>query len=240
MRKNDVCTVSNIVLENNYKLTLTSKRLLMLLISRINNGKESEKLDIYTWYTVSVKDYSDMYGIKYETAKDLIYKKGLNQLLDGLFRYETEKHIYIMHWISGFRYNRKDHTIAIRWTLDIIPLISELQKNFTTTKMRYLSKLGSWYSISLYEFCVYKLGRSKKKRLYLELTVEELKKLLCITDEYPIFNNFFTNAVEKQIKEINEKTNLIVSYLDSQGKKVFIKTGKEVTGIGLTLQFKPS
>ena len=80
--------------------------------------------------------------------------------------------------------------------------------NFTQHEIGYLSKLSSIYSIRLYRFFHKELW--KNKPFYMDLEV--LKEIFQLENKYPNVKDFRLRVIDAALKEINESTDLTVSY----------------------------
>ena len=94
-----------------------------------------------------------------------------------------------------------------------------LQSNYTKYELWNILSLKSKYSIRLYE-----LFRSYSYQKEKEFDVEQIKSLLC-AEHYTLYANFKQRVLDKAIAEINEYTDLIVSYKTKQeGKSHRVKS----------------
>ncbi|MFW9338860.1 replication initiation protein, partial [Glaesserella parasuis] len=64
---------------------------------------------------------------------------------------------------------------------------------------------------------------------YREITIEDLKKWLQVEDKYPRFNNFKQWVLEPSIKEINDKSDLLVDVEQ-------IKRGRSIFALKFTIK----
>lgn len=213
--ENNLVTVANNLINSSYSLTLLEKRFILSLVSKINNNlKGQETLDSRNWYSLTLKEYKECFGeIKFTH---------LVQGLENLFpKYATlvfpEGYIKV-HWIAALEVNKEKKEISIQWPQALIPYISQLCKEFTSYKLKYISNLQSVYSIRLYELLMQYQNRAKRERSF---TVEDFKHLLELETEYNLFSNLKNRVIEPAVREINSKTNLLtqVEYI-KMGKKV--------------------
>ena len=97
----------------------------------------------------------------------------------------------------------------------------------------YLSQLTgmtSTYSVRLYEFFAMRLGSQNKKETF-DFDLNKLRIYLDCTNKYKRFDLFDMRVLKQAKKEINEKSNIKMSY-----KK--IKTGRSITSIKFTFSWK--
>jgi radical SAM superfamily enzyme YgiQ (UPF0313 family) len=109
---------------------------------------------------------------------------------------------------------------------EIKPLLLQLQKNFTAYELQNVVRLG------VYPIRIYELLKQYEHIGFRVLTIEQLKKMFELTNEYPRFSNFYQKIIQPAIKEINLHTDLKVIDVErkKEGKNVvalkFIFTGK--------------
>lgn len=236
-------TVSNTLINASYSLSLVEKRLLMLFISRINNvinkeeGKEKDNLeiiDVNNWYSVSINDYATIYAIRLKTAKHEL-KLVVNKLHLSEVTYTNENNMQVQtNWISSqAKYNNKNHTIEIRWASDVIPIISQLRRDFTSYRLRVLSTLDSIYAIRYYELFISELNKQHKNHLKIILGRQEIHDMFKLGNNYRDFSDFRKRVIESPISKINndKNCNINVSIHDEYGNKLYEKRGKEVVRV---------
>ncbi len=98
---------------------------------------------------------------------------------------------------------------------------------YALLNLRIINQLNSKYSIALYE-----TFSDIKKLVSYRFEIPMLRKLLGIEDnEYLDFKNFRNRCIIPAVKEINEKTELNISY-------ELEKTGRSVTGITFNIKLK--
>lgn len=102
------------------------------------------------------------------------------------------------------------------------------QNFFTTLDIMTVNLLTSQYSIILYELAI----RFEKKKIP-RMSIRELRELTGTTKEYSRFDNFKARVLDFACQDINEKTDIILSYtLEKQGRSIafidfFIERKKE-------------
>ena len=107
---------------------------------------------------------------------------------------------------SESEYNEGEGSITVMLNSRLKEYLLNLKNNFTSYELWNILSLKSKYSIRLYElFKSYEYQHSKKFEL------EELKGLLC-AESYSRYGNFAARVIEPAVREINQYTNLDVSY----------------------------
>ena len=200
MSKKELVVKSNQVVEASYRLSVTEQRVLLSAIAKI--PKQVEVSDDVI-YTVNVQDLNKI-GIhekasyrELKLAVDRLYERSIN-FIDG----STSK----IRWVQRIDFNDSKSEIAIRFSKDILPYISNVKENFTQYLLSDVATMRSAYSFRLYEL----LAQYKKisKRL---IAIDELRIMLDVGKRYKTTGNLIAWVIQPSIDEINEVTNLTVT-----------------------------
>ena len=103
-------------------------------------------------------------------------------------------------------------------------------RGYTWLYLSNLTGMSSTYAVRIYEFFAMRLGSQNKKDTF-DFDLNKLRIYLDCTNKLEDFRNFEGTVLKKAEKEINEKTNIKMSY-----KK--IKTGRSITSILFTFKWK--
>lgn len=219
-KKNELVVKSNQVVEASYRLSVTEQRVLLSAIAKI--PKQVEVSDDVI-YTVNVQDLNKI-GIhekasyrELKLAVDRLYERSIN-FIDGT----TSK----IRWVQRIDFNDSKSEIAIRFSKDILPYISNVKENFTQYLLSDVATMRSAYSFRLYEL----LAQYKKisKRL---IAIDELRIMLDVGNRYKTTGNLIAWVIQPSIDEINEVTNLIVTVEPK-------KTGRKYTHLEFIIKVK--
>lgn len=220
MSKKELVVKSNQVIEASYRLSVTEQRVLLSAIAKI--PKQVEVSDDVI-YTVNVQDLNKI-GIhekasyrELKLAVDRLYERSIN-FIDGT----TSK----IRWVQRIDFNDSKSEIAIRFSKDILPYISNVKENFTQYLLSDVATMRSAYSFRLYEL----LAQYKKisKRL---IAIDELRVMLDVGNRYKTTGNLIAWVIQPSIDEINELTNLIVTVEPK-------KTGRKYTHLEFIIKVK--
>lgn len=220
MSKKELVVKSNQVIEASYRLSVTEQRVLLSAIAKI--PKQVEVSDDVI-YTVNVQDLNKI-GIhekasyrELKLAVDRLYERSIN-FIDGT----TSK----IRWVQRIDFNDSKSEIAIRFSKDILPYISNVKENFTQYLLSDVATMKSAYSFRLYEL----LAQYKNigKRL---IGIDDLRLMLVVGKKYKTTGNFIAWVVEPSLKEINQVTNLTVSVEPK-------KTGRKYTHLEFIIKVK--
>ena len=220
MSKKELVVKSNQVVEASYRLSVTEQRVLLSAIAKIPKQVEVSEDVIYT---VNVQDLNKI-GIhekasyrELKLAVDRLYERSIN-FIDG----STSK----IRWVQRIDFNDSKSEIAIRFSKDILPYISNVKENFTQYLLSDVATMRSAYSFRLYEL----LAQYKKisKRL---IAIDELRIMLDVGKRYKTTGNLIAWVIQPSIDEINEVTNLTVTVEPK-------KTGRKYTHLEFIIKVK--
>lgn len=122
-------------------------------------------------------------------------------------------------------YIENEATVKFMFSNAIIPMLVELERNFTSYEIEQVAHLWSRYAMRLYE-CLIRFKASKT----LTITLDELRfRFGLLPDEYILMSNFKNRVLDLAVREINANTDITVSY-DQH------KQGRTITGF--TFKFK--
>ena len=224
---------ANKLVEARYKFDIWETRVFLSVLAQIKRDDEDFKV-----YRIWHKDVIKTFGLK--SAQSYAF---LRDAASGLMK----KSFYVANIVNGKKRNTEYHLIRSADTLDkeeaadkthdyvditvdpkMKPLLLELGQNykgekgeyFTAYDLRNVVKLGAYHSVRVYE-----LLKQYQRIGSRELDVDDIKAMLEITDEYPLFGNFFQKIITPSVKAINDYTDLTITKLEK------IKTGRKVTSL---------
>jgi plasmid replication initiation protein len=205
---NFVVVKHNDIIEAKYQLSIFEERILLICIAQIDS---MSKLPINHKFEVSVSDVADLLDTK---DKGSIYTN-LNAAVGRLFQRvlvidspsEDIKQSQI-RWLSRIDYLNKKGVIRLTFSPEIIPYLSELNRDFTKYKLGDVFNFKSVYSTRIYEILTMRQGREKEK----EINLDWLKERLQVEDKYSRMDNFKKNVIDIAVKEINRDSDMKVAY----------------------------
>ena len=209
MAKKDLITQDNSLINASYTLELVEKRLILLAIARSRKtGKgitAKDHLEIYA------SDYAECFNVERQ-ASYMALKSATESLFNRYFTYEslTEKGNLAVHksrWTADIAYVENESKVKLVFSPSVVPLITDLEKRFTSYFLDDIRALTSTYAIRLYEFII--AWRSAHKTPIFEL-YELREKLGIAEDEYQHMSNFKKRVLNIAISQINDHTNIFV------------------------------
>ena len=131
-------------------------------------------------------------------------------------------------WVSEIRYTDTEATVKLIFSPAIIPLITKLEKQFTSYDLKQISGLNSAYAVRLYELLI--SWRSLGKTPIIDIQ-EFRQKMGVLEHEYTRSDNFKKWVITLPVSQINEHTDIIVGYEQH-------KAGRIITGFSFTFTQK--
>lgn len=217
------------------KMDRTPLKIFSLAVSYIDTDNPPEdhtvylsKKELFSFFNASDNDKHH----RFNEAMDLLQKQSyfnVKQLKGKGVDYEKIVPIPYVKW------NHNHDTVTIEFNKHIMPYLIDLKENFTQIDIMDLSYLNSKYAVILYKWLTmhynqyenYKVkGNRTAKQLddykNPKISMEELRRITDTLEEHADFRNFEKWVLKKAAEEINQHTQLTVTYDKIKGGK-FIK-----------------
>ena len=222
----------NALIEASHKLSESEQRLILLAIIKGREfcdniehlrGKELE---------IHADDYMQAFGVERHAAYESLKKAvmGLYRAEWG-YKYINDKGKTVVRYerfTQSAEYVENGAEVKFRFADAIIPMLVELERNFTSYEIEQVANLQSRYAMRLYEFLI-RFKTSKK----LEISLEDLRfRFGLLEHEYQLMIDFKKRVLDLAVKQINDNTDITVKY--EQHKK-----GRNVIGFTFIFRYKP-
>lgn len=202
-------------MNSSYDLSLEEQKIILTLASMVQPNDEEFKP-----YKFRIIDFMELLGVNTKTKYTEI-PKITKELMKKVFEIQEENTIIQTAWISGTRYEKGSGMVTIKFNPDLKPYMLQLKEKFTQYQLANVLSMKSKYSPRIYE--ILKCNEFKKQK-YIELEVEELRRLLKTEDVYPKYNDFKRFVLERTQKELKKLTDIDFDFEE-------IKIGRKVTSI---------
>ena len=212
-----------------YRLDLVEQRLILLAIVE---AREQAIKSFSGDLCIHAETYIKQFGVTRQAAY-ISLKEACDSLFERQFSYKkiTPKNnveIVKSRWVQRISYVENEARVALRFADDVIPFITQLEKQFTSYELSQISNLSSVYAVPLYELLI--AWRSVEKTPIWE--IEDLRlKLGLLENEYMRTDNLKRFVLDLAIKQINEHT-------DSSAEYEQHKQGRTITGFSFTFTQK--
>ena len=229
MSKSDLVVKSNRLNMAIQNLTLPELRIVQLAI--VDARETGKGLSTDTPLRIDAMRYAEAF----ETTRQNAYvrmKEAEDTLFNRRFSFvDSEGKLVKSRWIQRVRYLDDEGAIEIVFTTDVVKGITRLdgaEEFFTQYLLSQTANLNSVYSVRLYELLIQ--WKTAGKTPVFELSL--FRGQMGLDDnEYRDMSNFKKRVLDLAVNEINEKTDLTVSY--TQEKK-----GRVIHGFKFTVKQK--
>ena len=170
-----------------------------------------------TIYKLDIMELSRLTGKRYNGA---YLQKATADMGSRMLEVEDANEYQQLWMFQRIRYLKGQGIIEFDLTKHVLPYLFELKNNFTSYELAAALRLTSKYAKRIYQYCSQwkDLGETKKYEIL------ELKRMLGLvddkgTDKMPRISDFRTSVLDIAVKQINEHTELSISYkLEKRGK----------------------
>jgi len=204
-------------------MTIDEKRIIMLAstVARIKDATEQTAIEI------TAKNFSEACNLEKKSVYQQL-KVASHNLMKRSFSYVDEKGKTVaVQWVIRTRYD--EGFISINFPAEVLYMLKVFDKfnPYTKYKKADVLSLKLSYSIDLYH-----LAKKYEGMGGFTISLDDYKAQLKTPDSYEKINNLKSNAVDKPIQEINEKTDIKITYEN-------VKRGRTVIGLKFTVKAKP-
>ena len=205
------------------EMSIDEKRIIILASPLVRLSKATEQTPI----EVTASQFADLSGIDTHSAYKQL-KSASKKLMKRTFIYkDNDGDDTEVQWVIRSKYS--NGYVSMYFTDEVIHLLKVFDSLNPYTK--YLKEdilsLKLTYSIDLYH-----LAKKHQGMGGFTMSLDDYRKELGTPKSYARINNLKDNAVDAPIKEINENTDINISYEN-------IKRGRQVVGFKFTVKSKP-
>ena len=229
MKMSELVVKDNALIEASYTLGLAEQRLILLAI--IEARETGEGIDHNSLLRIHAYSYADQFGIDKNNAYEVI-KDASKGLFDRYVTYHDKNpkngadRSFHCRWVDKIGYEKDTGIVYLRFTHDVVPLITRLEEQFTSYELEQVKSLNSGYAIRLYELLIQ--WRSVGKTPTFEL--QKFRQQLGVEEnKYSRMSDFKKYVLDFAVEQVNKHTDITVKY--EQHKK-----GRTITGF--TFKFK--
>ena len=229
--KNGLVVKDNALINASYNLELTEQRLIMLAI--INARESGQGITADSKLEIHASDYAKLFNVSLDASYKAL-REAVNNLFNRQFSYTAEYKrtgkigVVRSRWVSRIFYVDDLALLEITFAPDVVPLVTRLEEHFTSYQAKQVAHLTSKYAVRLYELLI--AWREAGKVPPIEIS-EFRNRLGLLDDEYTAMHNFKKRVLEPSIQQINEHTDITVTY--EQHKK-----GRVIEGFSFAFKTK--
>ena len=226
MEKNIVIQKEKALVNAVYKLTLDEQRLFHYAIAKVNPFKHRYG----QYYLVEIGKVIEFYKLESKSAYKEFYD-AIDKLFNRQCTYFSEQ---LQRQVTGRlivdKINDNVGVVGLRFSDQIAEMITA-DKDFLAYKLAQTVSITSPNANRLYEILLYSLQRCPVNKLNKNINIDELKKLMGLSEKYSKFAHFKQYVLEVSKSQINKHTDIRINY-------EIIKTGRTPTQLKFTAQYK--
>ena len=226
----------NALIEASHKLGEIEQRLILLAILKARSQCKTVEQLKGKELIIQADDYANTFGINRPMAYKAV-KRAVMGLFEAKWGYKYindkgNKVVRYERFTQFAQYIEGEGVVSFKFADAIISMLIELEKRFTTYEISQVAKLSSGYAMRLYEFFMQHLDKKTGKG-WLDISLEDLRfRFGLLPKEYERIDNFKRKVLDYSVKEINQNTDLSVTY--TQKKK-----GRNIVGFKFEFERKP-
>jgi len=218
--KEHYTVMANAIVKGKQEMTLSEARIIRLLITQV----VKEDKDLKT-YTCRIQDLAKFLNIASENLyRDVrIVCKNLLKRVVSIETQNPKEPWYSFQWLQMARYDGNGN-ITLQLSEKIVPYVLELNSWFTQYKLENILEFSSFYAIRLYEILKCETGISRDEKYEFIFDIEYLREIFCCEEKHVKIYNFLKRVVDISVREINDKSDITVTY-------ECMKTSRKITEI---------
>lgn len=229
MDMTELVVKDNALIQASYTLDLVEQRLILLAI--IEARETGKGIEADSLLQIHAHSYAEHFNINKKTAYTVM-KDASKGIFDRYVTYHDKNpktgkdRSFHCRWVDKIGYEKDTGIVYLRFTSDVVPLITRLEEQFTSYDIEQINSLNSAYAIRLYELLIQ--WRSIGKTPLFEL--DQFRQQLGVEPtQYKTMSNFKKYVLDFAVQQVNEHTDITVKY-DQH------KQGRSITGF--TFKFK--
>ena len=223
---------NELIQKSRFELSLTEQKTIAFVCALIKPIDALDRINGVPFqleYDFNIRDYCKVCGIDYDNGNNYIkVKETLKKLSDRSMWVEFGDTDVLCRWLSKVKTNKRSGVAHIKLDEDLAPYLFDLGQKFTQYQLYNILAFKSAFSVRIYELMKsYAWQKSKT------FDIDELKSLLGVENvkSYTRFPDFRRYVLEIAEREINELSDLIISYEP-------ITKGRKVVGIKFNIKQK--
>lgn len=221
----------NALIQASYTLDLAEQRLILLAIIEARNSGQGITHD--SLLRIHASNYAKQFGVNDKTAYTVV-KDASKGLFDRYVTYHDKNpkngkdRSFHCRWVDKIGVEPDSGIVYMRFTSDVVPLITRLESHFTSYEIAEVANLTSIYAIRLYELIIQWRDNGVTQRY----KIDELRQKLGVEPEqYKTMSNFKAKVLDRAINQINKHTDITVKYEQH-------KTGRTITAMSFIFKQK--
>lgn len=217
-------TMRNELMRGRVKMDLIERRLIYIALSLATKNEDS-----FGKINFSVAEYADL--VKRLSGKNTYQdgqntleqiKEGCRRLMLRVVEIETGDKWETFHWIYSASCDKKTRIVTIEFHEDMRPFLLWLAEELsgsTRFLLKYALPLSSTYSQKLYEYFRSMVDFRVNRKIVRKYSLVEFREIAAIGNSYPLYANLKARVLTPAIKDINEKTDISITFMEIYDSK---------------------
>lgn len=217
----------NELVNSRYRLGVVEQRMIIALASHINKHG-----DDFDQCMIDANDLAKFMGLDSKSAYGQL-KRTADALVKCIVSFEwyktpksKQKSWIKANWFDYICYDAETVTIVFKFGSLVKPLLLEVVEAYVRAEAKPLMKFRRSASYRFYNFAV-EWQKLREKTI----SIDDLKHMLMLDDEYPLYGGLNQKVIAPAVKEINKLTDYEISYIPK-------KTGRKITDIVFKIKVK--
>lgn len=214
---------NELIQQNRFELSLPEQKTVAFICSMIKPIDAIDRvkgIPFQLEYEFNIRDYCKVCGIDYDNGKNYAdVKATLKRLRDRSMWVTLDNgDETVVGWLDRVTTNKRSGIARVRIDDRLAPYLFDLGQKFTQYQLYNILAMKSAFSVRIYE-----LMKSYAFQKIKSFDLDELKCLLMVDDvkSYDRFPSFRQKVLEKAQEEINELTDINISFeAITKGRKV--------------------
>lgn len=217
----------NELVNSRYRLGVIEQRMIIALASHIN--KHGDKFE---QCMIDANDLAKFMELDSKSAYGQL-KRAADTLVKCIVSFEwyktpksKSKSWIKANWFDFIYYDAETVTVTFKFGSLVKPMLLEVVEAYVKAEAKPIMKFRRSASYRFFNFAV-----EWKKLKEKAISIDDLKHMLMLDDEYPLYGGLNQKVIAPAIKEINKLTDYEITYISK-------KTGRKVTDIVFKVKTK--
>lgn len=225
--KTDLVVKSNRLVEASYRLGLIEQR---IILAAIVEARESQTGIREGHVSLEVNRFVKLFNMRDDSAYGQL-KDALNNLyqrsvtITDTHPESGKERVSSWRWLSSKSYVDGAGIVQLRFTPEIAPYITRLEKEFTSYRLERVSAMTSASAIRLYELLIQYVLIGQR-----EIATDEFKTILGLEGRYEKFSALERYVISPSVTQVNEHSDIFVSWSPR-------KTGRKISHLVFTIRY---
>lgn len=216
----------NQMIEARYSMSIMEQRILLFLISQLDFENQN-----VTQVQIATADLINFFEISNQGNSFKSIRNACENLMSCKIDLSTTDDVHLINVFGEIDHKKGSGIINASFYHKILPYLFALKSHFTKYKLSAVAKFKSEYSIRIYELLKMHEYQASNNHFFKVVEINNFRKMLGVTDKYRNFNNFETDVLIRATKEINERSDILITYEK-------IRKGKIISEIKFNCQSK--